>query len=114
MLTTYTAKLIRTDEHSENLPGSWFISHQLGGPAKNTYTEVTFPEIGTFPEIPGVFAGEVRRVLNEVTRAVAVDLYGSKWAFHYAPERYASAIAKYGLTRRERVAVTDIRLISED
>lgn len=78
---------------------SWFISHGLGTPAAGTFTEV-------------IFEGEQP---DEITAAVAVrqvadQLYSNRWAFVYRPDQYAVAIARHGMTRRERVVVTDIEV----
>lgn len=51
-------------------------------------------------------AGHPERVLDEAVRAVALELYGQAWAFHYPPDQYADAIERHGVKRRERVAIT--------
>lgn len=84
-------------EHAAVQPGSWFITFGFGKPAQNTYTEVVLaPEVRDMPE----------HVVDEAVRAVARELYGTAWAFHYRPEQYADAIERYGVKRRERVAIT--------
>ncbi len=82
-------------------PSSWSISHLLGGPATGTYTEVALA-----PAVRD--AGHPDQVLEEVVRRVAVDLYGTAWAYVYPPEQFADAIARWGLRRRERVVVTAV------
>lgn len=82
-------------------PGSWFITHLLGGPAAGTYTEVQFD--GTQLD---------DRVLEQVVREVAGQLYGIAYAFTYRPEQYFDAIARHGLRLRERVLVEGIEVWS--
>jgi hypothetical protein len=95
-----TARLVpNVDEHAMNLPGSWFITHPLGGPAGDTYTEVVIHQGERYPE----------SMRDDAVRFVATELYGSRWAFHYRPEQFDDAIGRYGLRRRERVFVTEIR-----
>lgn len=89
--------------------GSWFISHGLGKPAQNTYTEVAFTD-EALGELVHATPSEVERVQEEVVRRVAVELYGTAWAFTYRPDQYEDAIARHGLRRRERVIVTSIEV----
>lgn len=97
----YDAHLVAAvDEHAADLPGSWFITHPLGGPAAGTYTEVAIEGAERLPE----------RVADEVVRRVAIDLYGTRWAFHYRPDQYAGAIGRWGMRRRERVTVTGVEV----
>jgi hypothetical protein len=89
--------------HAANLTGSWFITHGFGKPAAGTYTEVAF--------LPEITETEPERVLDEVVRAVAVELYGTAWAFHYRPDQYADAIGRFPeMRRRERVLVTAVEV----
>lgn len=84
-------------------PSSWFITHGLGGPAEGTFTEVEFD------------AGEpvnLEHIIEPVVREVAVQLYGTAWAFTYRPTEFADAIARHGLRRRERVVVAGIEVLS--
>jgi hypothetical protein len=83
-------------------PSSWFITHQLGGPAAGMYTEVRMPDSDHIPD----------QTKSEIVRRVADELYGRQWAFHYRPYQYESSIEKYGLTRREVIVVTDIEVWS--
>jgi hypothetical protein len=81
------------------MAGSWFVTHPLGRPAGNTYTEVAFaPDVLARQHSPAV--------LDQVVRSVAVDLYGTAWAFTYPPEDYVDAIERWHMRRRERVVVT--------
>jgi hypothetical protein len=101
---SYSAELDPEPTPGRVLPGSWFITHPLGRPAGNTYTEVAFaPDVAVQP----------RAVLDEVVRHVARDLYGTAWAFTYPPEDFADAIERYGSRRRERVVVTDLEVYGD-
>lgn len=98
---TYAAHLDFALPAGPDSYGSWSITFGLGKSAQGTYTEVAFTrDVDRHPE----------RVLEEVVRRVAVDLYGTAWAFTYRPEQYAEAIARWGLRRRERVLVTSIEV----
>jgi hypothetical protein len=90
-------------EYAAVQPGSWFITFGFGKPAQNTYTEVVLA-----PAVRD--AGHPEHVLDEAVRAVARDLYGTAYAFTYRPEQYADAIEKYGVKRRERVAITELEV----
>lgn len=89
-----------------DLPGSWYITHGLGKPAENTYTEVAFE--GTFVDEDGAALPE--HVLDEAVRAVAGQLYGTAWAFHYRPDQAEESIHRYSLRRRERVLITALEV----
>lgn len=89
--------------HAAVLPGSWYITHGMGKPAQNTYTEVAFT-----PEVQA--AGHPEAVLEEATRKVAADLYGRCWAFTYRPDQYEESIARWRVRRRERVVVTTLEV----
>lgn len=88
--------------------GSWFITHGLGKPAAGTYTEVAFTIEEPSDSQEQIVQDE--RVLEEVVRQVATQLYGTAWAFTYRPDQYEDAIARWGLRRRERVIVTSIEV----
>jgi hypothetical protein len=90
-------------EHAAVQPGSWFITFGLGKPAGSTYTEVVLA-----PEVRA--AGHPERVVDEAVRAVAAELYGTAYAFTYRPEQYTDSIEKYGMKRRERVAITALEI----
>lgn len=96
----YAATLDR-DPGCVLLPGSWYVTHPLGGPAAGTFTEVAFD-----PWLPA----QPDAVLDEVVHRVAVDLYGRAWAFTYRPDQYEQAIGRHGMRRRERVIVTRINV----
>lgn len=91
--------------HFPNLPGSWFITHGLGKPAANTYTEVAFGENALIDP-----QGEAwpEHILDRAVLEVAGQLYGRAYAFHYRPDQFADSIERYGLRRRERVVITSI------
>lgn len=95
---TYEARLDPSST-GPDWAGSWFVTFGSGKPAQGTYTEVAFV---------GFDRAQTERVLEEVVRRAALDLYGTAWAFTYRPDQYEHAIAKYGLRRRERVIVTAI------
>jgi hypothetical protein len=83
--------------------GSWFITHGLGKAAEGTYTEVGWGQgLRNLPE----------HVIEDVVRRVAVELYGTAWAFIYRPDQYEDAIARHGLRRRERVIVCSVEVWS--
>jgi hypothetical protein len=93
------------DRHAADLPGSWFITHGIGGPAAGTYTEVSFgdnalidPDGQPWPE----------EVLTEAVREVAGLLYGTAYAFTYRPGRHT--FLDNGARRRERVAITAVEV----
>lgn len=108
----YAARLDPFAEFAEFTPNptSTYVTHPLGGPAGGTFTEVAFMTgaLATLPDDPA----ERDRVIDEVTRRLAVDLYGTKWAFTYRPDQYADAIARHGMIRRERVLVTRVEVYS--
>jgi hypothetical protein len=107
LVVGYAAELVpNVDEHAATLPGSWFVTHPLGKPAGNTYTEVAFA-----PEV--LAAGHSPAVLDTVVRRVASDLYGRAWAFTYPPEDYVDAVGRWHSRRRERVVVTYIDVIDD-
>lgn len=97
-----SSKLVEgVDEHAATLPGSWYVTHPLGGPAGGTYTEIAFA--------PGVLALELdQSVMDDVVREVASSLYGDRWAFAYLPHYFEEAIGRHGLRRRERVFVSEV------
>lgn len=100
---SYAARLCPVgDTPSERLPTSWFVTFGFGKPAESTYTEVMFPRVIT-DEHP-------EHVLDAVVRRVAVDLYGTAWAFHYRPDQYDEAIGRYPVRLRERVVVTSVEV----
>ena len=90
-------------EHAAIQSGSWFITHGFGKPAAGTYTEVAFT-----PEVQA--AGHPEHVLDAAVRRVAVELYGTAWAFHYRPQERADAIERWSLRRRERVVITELEV----
>jgi hypothetical protein len=100
----YEARLALIGDLHESplLPGSWFITHRLGGPARNTYTEVAFDAPPPDPLIA-----------QEIVRRVAIDLYGTSWAFHYRPDSFEDAIGRWDMRRRERVVVTRIEVFEQ-
>jgi hypothetical protein len=102
----YTARLSESRPmHERPDPSSWFVTFGFGKPAQGTYAEVAFDlqvdEEGE--ELP-------EHVLDAVVRRVAVDLYGTAWAFHYRPDEYASAIERWNLRLRERVVVSTVEV----
>jgi hypothetical protein len=106
-IVEYTARLQPAGEVSASLPphpSSWFVTHALGTPAGGTYTEVLIAH-----PIHGVSALP-EHVLDAVVRHLAEQVYGRTWAFHYHPDRYADAIERYGLLRRERILVEGIEV----
>ena len=104
---TYDAHLDPAWPAGPDRYGSWSITFGFGKPAERTYTEVAFTRDARFG---AAFDQLPERVLEEVVRRVAVDLYGTAWAFTYRPDQYAEAIARWGLRRRERVVVTSIEV----
>lgn len=100
------SKLVEgVDEHAANLPGSWYITHPLGGPAAGTYTEVAFS-----PEAIGALnsSADVLAHTEDAVRMVASSLYGDRWAFAYMPHAFDDSIGRYGARRRERVLVSEV------
>lgn len=89
-------------------PTSWFITHGLGTPAAKMFTEVVVPDFTD--------SGErlTRTQQAEIVLRVADQLYGTRWAFHYPPEKYETSIQteRWSLTRRERVIVTSVEVYS--
>ena len=105
-MTRHVARLEPIDQRASGSParpGSWFITHRLGRPAGGTYTEVAMPAHAEALD---------RAVLETVVRAVAVELYGSAWAFIYGPEQHAEAIARWSSPRRELVVVEVVEVLS--
>lgn len=98
--------------------GSWFITHPLGRPAGNTYTEVSFTPtvlaaLHGLPLDPQLdLAAYVRAILDAVVRAVAVELYGTAWAFTYGPEHPPQSLARREAGRRELVTVEVVEVLS--
>jgi hypothetical protein len=88
-------------------PTSWFITHPLGGPAANTFTEVQMPDFT--PD------GEKleESVLDAAVRQIAMQLYGTAYAFTYRPGQYADSIARHRMTRRELVLVSVVEVWGE-
>lgn len=108
----FAAKLVDLalpNAHVDPRPGSWFITHGLGKPAANTYTEVVLdpplPEDADGAPIP-------HELIDEIVRQVAIALYGTAWAFTYPPQQYADAIERHGMRLRERVLVDGIEVYS--
>lgn len=108
----FAAKLVDLalpNGHVDPRPGSWFVTHGLGGPAAGTYTEVVLdpplPEDDDGAPIP-------HELISEVVRQTAIALYGTAWAFHYPPQQYADAIERHGMRLRERVIVDGIEVYS--
>lgn len=97
----YEARLVLVGDLDESPrdPGSWSITHGLGGPAGGTYTEVRIDDTRLSDQLA-----------HEVVRRVAVDLYGTAWAFTYPPERFEHALADHGLRRREVVLVEGVEV----
>lgn len=71
------------------LTKTWFITFGLGTRHGRTHTRVLVP------------ASLSRDEASDYVRSVAVESYGTEWAFHYSPDQYESAIAQYHLTVRE-------------
>lgn len=104
------ARLVpEVSEHAADLPGSWFITHGAGKPAQNTYTEVAFAPDALSDEDGAPYP---EHVLDQAVRAVAGQLYGTAWAFHYRPDQADDAIRRWSLRRRERVVITDLEVWS--
>jgi hypothetical protein len=98
----YDARLESLEQQPlDPAPTSWFITHELGGPAAGTFTEVAFDDT-RHPDT----------VLEPVVRLVAVELYGTRWAFLYPPEQYAGAIGRHSMRRRELVVVSGIEVLA--
>jgi hypothetical protein len=106
----YAATLQPIGWHGYDAPrsGSWSVTHPLGKPAGGTYTEVAFDPGCVARLTRDLTPADMLRVLDEVVRLVAGDLYGIRWAFHYPPEQYADAIERHRMRRRELVIVTAI------
>lgn len=111
----YTARLaplaVLLDENLlDPQPSSWFVTFGFGKPAASTYTEVAFTD-DALGRIEGTTNDTLpERVLDEVVRTIAADLYGTAWAFHYRPDQYQDAIARHGVRLRERVVVSSIEV----
>jgi hypothetical protein len=110
----YRARLVQPAELADipTLPGAWSITHPLGRPAGGTYTEVAFAD-EALDELVHATPQQVEAVCEEVTRRVAVDLYGTAWAFTYRPDQYADAIERHHVRRRELVIVTALTLYAD-
>lgn len=102
---TYTARLDLTPV-PRDLDRSWCITFGFGKPAGGMFTEVAMPDF------TDDWTPLAREVQAEVVRRVAIDLYGTAWAFHYGPEQYDGSIAQYGMTLREHVTVTSVEVWS--
>ena len=89
---------------------SWFVTFGYGRAAGGTYTEFRVPlvENGDGAPLPDE---QQQRIGRLVVRELTVELYGTAWAFDYAPAEYATAIAPYEMKRREIVDV-DVRVLS--
>lgn len=107
---SFEAKLTDVDQLAELevRSTSWFITHGFGKPAAGTYTEVAFDEGAVDPLQTHLEHAEILRVLDAVVRGVAVQLYGTAFAFIYGPSEYTDAVARFELRRRERAYVTMI------
>lgn len=89
-------------EHAAVQPGSWIVTHTLGGPAAGTFTEVVFVTDGTLG------ADHMNPdVLDVLVHEVALQLYGRHFAFVY-PSAEKAGVEEFGMQRRETVTVTDI------
>lgn len=84
--------------YSSTHPRSWFITFGVSSPARGMFTEVAITGNDDFDS----------ETLDRVVRAIAVELYGTAWAFHYPPDDYESAIERYNLVRREKVVVARV------
>lgn len=89
-------------------PLTWFVTFGSGKPAQNTYTEVVFDPACVDPLQTHLTGRQIVAVLDEVTRRVAFDLYGTAWSFTYPPNEYEDAVARWDLTRREVVVVSSV------
>lgn len=96
------------DKTSAERALSWYVTGPLGHLGGGMYTEVAFAPGAVDPLQTHLDAVAVARVLDEVVRLVAFDLYGTRWAFTYPPDQYDDAIARWNLHRRELVIVTAI------
>lgn len=85
---------------------SWFVTFGLGKPAGGTSTEVVVPDC-TDDGRP-----LTRDEKRQLVRRVVTDLYGTAWAFEYAPEDAEQAVFRYGLRIREHVTVTSVEVWS--
>ena len=96
----YEAQLLRADEHRACLQSSrcWYITHPIGGPAKNTYTLVEFA--------PGVDMTHAAKI----TRLVAHELYGTAHAFAFSHETAEQGVLRYNVRLREHVVVTKVEV----
>jgi len=95
-------------DHDRSL--SWFITFGFGKPAAGMFTEVAFDRGAVDPLQTHLEPEVIASVLDLVARGVAAELYGEVWAFHYAPNYYESAVARYELRRRELVTVTAVEV----
>lgn len=107
---TYEA-LLHASPAGPDWAGSWTVTFGFGKPAQGTYTEVAFAS-NVLDSLRHDESVSAECVLEEVVRRVAVDLYGTAWAFVYRPDQYEQAVARWGLRRRERVVVTSIEVWS--
>lgn len=111
----FAAKLVDLalpNAHCEPRPGSWYVTHGLGGPAAGTYTEVAFDPGAVDPLQTHLDHASIVRILDGIVRQTAVALYGTAWAFTYRPDEYADAIERHGMRLRERVVVDGIEVYS--
>jgi len=106
---SYAARLAEPDRHAR--PGgrsesrSWFISFGFGKPAQSTFTEVVLPD---FADDGQPLTDEMKR---ELVRKIALDLYGTAWAFHYGPREAQDSIWRFpGMRLREHVTVTSVEV----
>jgi hypothetical protein len=83
--------------------GAWAITHTLGSPAGGMHTFVSFVD-GTLAEL------EDERIIDDIVRQVANELYARTWAFHYRPERVVDSVLAYGSVLRERVEVSAVEV----
>lgn len=112
------ARLVLAGDEAETplRPTSWFITHPIGKPAEGTFTEVAFADdvLEQLAELHDEHV--VERLLDETVRVVAVQLYGTAWAFHYRPEQYRDSVHGDGRwpapRRREAVLVSALEVWS--
>lgn len=103
----FTARL-DLDADDDVTPSSWFITHGSGKPAQGTYTEVRFGPDALAELLVLPYPLEPGPVLEQLVREVAVQLYGTAYAFTYPPEQRDDAIDRWALRRREVVVVHDL------
>lgn len=85
---------VNLDASTPRFPTSWSITHGIGTPAQNTYTEVVLPDVLPDDVRPG-----------ELVRHAAFETYGRAWAFDYRPEQFDECVGRWGARRRERIVV---------